>query len=105
MFLDDALVQMEMMAEDMVSEAHVIQAAYAGLDERCGVLRVGDDFIAVRTDNDRRLQYYGGFEYVRADHRHVIGSWVFYSIESSRVDEAFNEARDYINNLEMTHVG
>ena len=57
-----------------------------GLDNRCAhMLYVGPDFIAARKSDDRKLQYYGGFEYVEPEYRLDLGEFVFYSSESDRV--------------------
>jgi len=57
-----------------------------GLDSRAGYsLFVNDECIAVRSYNDRSLQYYGGFEYVDKEDRKEVGDWVFYMAESDRV--------------------
>jgi len=55
----------------------------AGLDLRCGEILVGEDFIA--SLNTAALDYYGGFEYVQAEHVLVLGKMKVYSIESERV--------------------
>jgi hypothetical protein len=50
---------------------------------------VVDDMIVVRSDADRSLQYYGGFEYVDSAARKTIGDFVFYDRnEDERVDGA-----------------
>lgn len=56
-----------------------------GLDNRCGLIYVSDDAIAVSKRNDRFLQYYGGFEYVDKEYRQEMGDYVFYFREDSRV--------------------
>lgn len=59
------------------------------LDRRCGYrLYVADDGIVVHRMHDKNLQYYGGFEYVNKDFRHVYGDWIFYSAQDNRVNEA-----------------
>lgn len=71
-------------------------AREVGLDERCGEVYVGDSFIAVKSYNDNRLQYYGGFEYISKEQRKQYGDLVIYMVESEndRVAEClefFNE--------------
>jgi hypothetical protein len=64
-----------------------VTADKLGLDIRAGYrLFVDDECIAVSVDNDRGLQYYGGFEYVNAEYRTQVGDWVFYSREDDRVN-------------------
>ena len=55
----------------------------AGLDTRSGEILVGEDFIA--SARPQSLDYYGGFEYVQAEHVLVLGKMKIYSIESDRV--------------------
>lgn len=57
-----------------------------GLDRRAGYrFYVNDEILAVTKDDDRVLQYYGGFEYVDKHCRTEIAGWVFYSAEDDRV--------------------
>lgn len=65
----------------------LVPATDLGLDIRCGRLFVSDEGIAVSKDQDRSLQYYGGFEYVDKDYRHELGDFVFYSVDDERVRE------------------
>ena len=59
-----------------------------GLDHRSAyTVFVSNEGIVVHANQDRMLQYYGGFEYVDKEYRMVLGDWVFYSSEDSRVDE------------------
>ena len=76
---------------DMV-ERHVAgmrkePASRLGLDERCGVLYVDEDTIVAYTGS--RLDYYGGFEYIKeGEGRTTLGEYTFYSTESDRVSNA-----------------
>jgi hypothetical protein len=63
---------------------------------RCGDLQIGFDFIAVPNVRDRMLQYYGGFEYVSQRHRHVLGTWVFYTTDSDRVRDHHEQADEFL---------
>ena len=57
------------------------------LDERCGSrFWISEEGLVGRADTDKRLQYYGGFEYEK-DQRSEIGDYVFYSSDSSRVSD------------------
>lgn len=69
----------------------LVPATDLGLDIRCGRLFVSDEGIAVSKDQDRSLQYYGGFEYVDKDYRHELGDFVFYSVDDERVREHVEE--------------
>jgi hypothetical protein len=65
----------------------LVPASDLGLDIRCGRLFVNEDGIAVGKDQDRSLQYYGGFEYVDKDYRYELGGYVFYTVDDERVRE------------------
>lgn len=56
-----------------------------GLDNRCGMIFINHNAIAVRKCNDGSLQYYGGFEYVDKEYRYEVGDYVFYNGEDERV--------------------
>ncbi len=57
-----------------------------GLDRRAGYrLWINEDCIVVDKDNDRSLQYYGGFEYVDRDYRVEMGDYVIYLSDDERV--------------------
>lgn len=68
----------------------MVRAEELGLDRRCGRLYIDDECIAVAADNDRTLQYYGGFEYVDKEYRTEIGGYVFYSREDGRVEDCMD---------------
>lgn len=85
--LDAILDVVGPMAEQLIANANEVRAEEVGLDERCGMLFIGHDFIAVRIQFDPPLQYYGGFEYVNKPDRHVLGEYVFYSTADDRVFE------------------
>lgn len=59
----------------------------AGLDNRCGMLYINEDAIIVNKQNDSRLQYYGGFQYVDNEYRIELGDYILYLAEDSRVSE------------------
>lgn len=68
--------------------AEEIKPEVAGLDKRAGYkLFITEDVIACRVNDDKALQYYGGFEYVEQDYRSVMGGYVFYSVDDERVHE------------------
>jgi hypothetical protein len=77
------------MVDDFIRQFPKVYADKVGLDYRCGYVYVGEDFIAVSTDNDNRLQYYGGFEYISKELRKQYGEYVFYTAEDDecRVSE------------------
>lgn len=89
--IDDVMDEVD----EIVGEYKAYPAEKCGLDSRCGVILISpdEDFIAVRKSDDRRLQYYGGFEYVEEECRYVLGDYVFYS-EDDRVEEAIKTATE-----------
>lgn len=81
------LVEEYLNGEDTINVA----AQKLGLDSRCGNLIVNtlDQVIVVRRSQDRNLQYYGGFEYVKQG-RAELGEYIFYSADQSdRVAKCF----------------
>ena len=69
-------------------------ASRLGLDERCGVLYVDEDAIVAYTGS--RLDYYGGFEYIKeGEGRTTMGEWTFYSSESNRVADAIEALMEF----------
>lgn len=75
------------LAEEQLNDAPITRDLRAlGLDPRAAYqLWIGQDFIAVRSSDDRSLQYYGGFEYVDKEFRVECGEYVFYSTDDNRV--------------------
>lgn len=57
-----------------------------GLDNRAAyTLYISPEAIAVHKNQDRTLQYYGGFEYVDTEFRKELGDYVFYLCDDDRV--------------------
>lgn len=81
--------QINQTVQTFIDEAHAqwVPTDRLGLDRRASWndLAVTRDWIAVPLDQDRTMQYYGGFEYIDPEHRTVFADWVFYSTESERV--------------------
>jgi hypothetical protein len=75
--------RLEELVEEIVNDTTPVPAEKLGLDGRCGPVLVGNGFIASMMPG--LLDYYGGFEYVNAEHRHVISGLTIYSNESDRV--------------------
>jgi len=80
------------LADEATKNGVVWPAKRLGLDPRCGDMVVGETWIA--TCAPSRLDYYGGFEYIAAEHRLTLGDTVFYSIEADRVLEAMTRLGD-----------
>ena len=89
MRFEDLLHDVSEMVTQSLADAKSVNPTALGLDRRSSWsdLKVTDEFIAVPESQDRTMRYYGGFEYVKDEHRTVLGDWVFYSVESNRVRE------------------
>jgi hypothetical protein len=72
-----------------------VNAWEVGLDGRCGEVFVGENFIAVNSYNDNRIQYYGGFEYIDKRQRRQYGDLVIYLVESD--DDRVAECLEFFN--------
>ncbi len=85
----DFCEQMTERARQMTAQMEEVQAKQLGLDSRAfwGYAYVDKSAIAVIKEQDRSLQYYGGFEYVDKDYRREVGDYVFYLAEDDRVRE------------------
>ena len=69
-------------------------ASRLGLDERCGMLWVDEDTIVSYTGS--RLDYYGGFEYIKeGEGRTTLGDYTFYTTESDRVADAIESLMEF----------
>ena len=89
MDFSDLMAKVNEAVEEFLSEAREATATELGLDQRAfwGTAYVTSEGMAVLASTDRTLQYYGGFEYVNKEYRQVMGDWVFYLAEDSRVRE------------------
>lgn len=81
--IQDTLLQLQ---DEIESTCRQVPAHELGLDSRCGMVYVGEDFIA--SPNPGGLDYYGGFEYIDSEYTQSLGAWKLYSNESDRVAEA-----------------
>jgi hypothetical protein len=69
-------------------------ASRLGLDDRCGMLWVDEDTIVSYTGS--RLDYYGGFEYIKeGEGRTTLGDFTFYTTESDRVADAIEQLMEF----------
>lgn len=78
--------------EAIAAKCKVLPATRFGLDQRCGHLLCGPDFIA--SSAPRLVDYYGGFEYVDAAHVTLVGTWKVYSMDDERIATAWEHAND-----------
>ena len=82
-FLDEMNEQVRQHVQHSFKE---VRADKLGLDIRAGYrLFINDEAIAVSKNDDRSLQYYGGFEYVDKEYRLEVGDYVFYVQDDDRV--------------------
>jgi hypothetical protein len=76
----------EMVDQLIDDEFRSVKPKEVGLDVRTTYeLFINEDYIAIRKDNRRSLDYYGGFEYVDEEHVQEFGDYVFYHAEDERV--------------------
>ena len=76
----------------VVRELPKVEASAVGLDKRSAyAIWIDEDALIVTKDNDRTLQYYGGFEYVDKDARTEYGDYVIYSNSASRVSDCLEQ--------------
>lgn len=86
------LVQdLEDQLRNQVAGLTYVRADELGLDRRAAyTIWVDEDVLIVRKDEDRTLQYYGGFEYVDKDARLEFGNYVIYTSDDSRVQDCLD---------------
>lgn len=79
--------------EELINEEfREVRPEDVGLDVRSGYfIFINEDYIAVRKDDRRILEYYGGFEYVDEEDVTELGDFVFYSADDERVQDHLNE--------------
>ena len=81
--------------EVYVNNLTEVKGSDLGLDDRVGrIYTDGYEGIVVHREADRRLCYYGGFEYVDRYYRQELGDYVFYTAGDDRIDECLNEYRN-----------
>ena len=78
MHAEDLIAKVNNTVQEYIDGAVKVEAETLGLDKRCYGLYVAEGAIIVSKNNDRTLQYYGGFEYVDKEYRCEIGDYVFY---------------------------
>ena len=59
-----------------------------GLDMRVGPVYVNRDDRVIASNNQRGLEYYGGFEYIDKEMVVTVGDWTFY--QGDRVENCFD---------------
>ena len=74
------------MTDNFVAGMRSVSANELGLDIRCGMVWVDEDAIVAYKGS--RIEYYGGFEYIKGDDRAEIGDYVVYFATSQRVADA-----------------
>lgn len=86
----DLVDEVQDLVERQVQGMRWVSASELGLDPRCGRAYVDDnlDCIVVDAGNARGYDYYGGFEYIDAEDKRVLGDYVIYLDTSDRVRDA-----------------
>lgn len=84
--------------DDLLGEMITAHGKKIGLDDRCPTLWISDDVVICRAgDCTKRLEYYGGFEYVTPDAKVGFGKYTLYLAnedETGRVAEVIDRAFD-----------
>ena len=81
MSIDALLDHVRFETEKLIDTSAEVSAKDIGMDPRCHKFYIGDDWIAVRKDMRRTVDYYGGLEYVESDFVTELGDYVFYRPE------------------------
>jgi hypothetical protein len=91
-----ALVQdLETQIRNTVAALPEVRAEDLGLDRRAAyTIWVDDDALIVSKNEDRTLQYFGGFEYVDSRSRIEVGDYVIYTDDDSRVYDCLDYYRE-----------
>lgn len=103
MSLENLLYEFDEKVQNYISKNFErVKARDLGLDDRSAhEIFVSREGIMVCRNNDRSLQYYGGFEYIDVDCRREYGSeYVFYSAEDNRVRGHLNHIYEDIQEYE-----
>ncbi len=91
--VEDANVRIENLLDTM---KRVAGEKECGLDIRAGSVWVNEECVIAKTDYRKRLDYYGGFEYVKCEPI-VIGAYTIYMADedsSGRVQEVIDRVFD-----------
>lgn len=87
-----------------VNDLEPVTPAQMGLDTRSSYGEIfydaDSECFVVAASSDRALQYYGGFEYVDEECRTVIGDWVIYYGDDSRVQNCIDRVEDSLRETE-----
>lgn len=88
--------------KELLKEVKLADSKECGLDERCPSLWVSENAVVCRGDT-KRLEYYGGFEYVTPEAKIGLGNYTVYLAdrdETGRVYEVINSVFDREENEE-----
>ena len=98
----DMIDEVREMTDNFVAGMRKEPASRLGLDDRCGMLWVDEDAIVAYKGS--RVEYYGGFEYVKGDDRAEIGDYVVYFATSERVANAIECLMEFDGECESEEV-
>lgn len=86
--LDQIREEVENMVQEMCQEMEQVHHL-PNIDQRAGHnFWVDSKKVITSLENQVRLDYYGGFEYVESEYRVILGNYIIFSRDHSRVDEA-----------------
>lgn len=82
--------------KELLKEVRLADSKECGLDDRCPSLWVSENAVVCRGDT-KRLEYYGGFEYVTPEAKIGLGNYTVYLADrdqTGRVYEVINRVFD-----------
>lgn len=82
--------------KELLKDVKLADSKTCGLDDRCPALWVSENAVVCRGET-RRLEYYGGFEYVTASAKIGLGNYTVYLAdrdETGRVYEVIDRVLD-----------
>lgn len=88
--------------KELLKEVRLADSKECGLDDRCPSLWVSENAVVCRGDT-KRLEYYGGFEYVTPEAKIGLGNYTVYLADrdqTGRVYEVINRVFDTEENDE-----
>lgn len=97
--IDNAIIELETYLEDLPK----VNADMLGLDPSSGNVWVDieNESIISEKRTTRRLDYYGGFEYIDAEYRKEFGDYTIYTVGNNRVESALDTYEEKVDEMEM----
>ena len=81
------------LVEEYIQDSIKVNSEDVGLDRRCGTIILSSEggWVAVDEHQLKRLEYYGGFEYIDRDCITAIGKYTFYDSSASRIEAILDQ--------------